>query len=188
MVYVSRGSNPGPLSGGTKVLLTACRKQTRGCAVRIASTATPLIVVCLNRMDKQIINKAIDTVFEIISDKEKVKALDDLQKRLGFENDFFSFSSFLDANEDRLINFLDWFFYNLSPDFQHPDSDFGGLVSYALYDAATPYIDGKPYDLKNKSGFESYLIRRWLRRDQQARRFLRLYNGWINQKRNAKKF
>lgn len=108
-------------------------------------------------MKKETIDKAIDAVFEIIADKEKVRALDDLQKRIGFENNFFSFSSFLDANEDRLVEFLDWFFFGLSRDFSHPESDLGGLVSYTLYDAATPYIDGRAYDLKSKDEFKSYV-------------------------------
>ena len=102
------------------------------------------------------LEKAVDAVFEIFADKEKVAKLNDFQKRLGFENDFFSFSSFLDANENRLTNFLDWYFFELLGDF-HPDGDLGGLVSYALYDAATPYIDGKPYNLKDKKDFEKYV-------------------------------
>lgn len=103
------------------------------------------------------LEKAVDAVFEIFADKEKVKLIDDLQKRLGFQNDFFSFSSFLDANETRLVNFLDWYFYGLLNDF-HPDGDFAGLASYALYDAATPYIDGKPYNLKDREEFMRFVL------------------------------
>lgn len=107
-------------------------------------------------MKQETIDKAIDCVFQIMEDHQKVKALDDFQSRLKFDNDFFSFSSFLNANESRLVNFLDWFFYDLLNDFD-PDGDFDGIVSYALYDAATPYIDGKPYNLKNKDEFKEYI-------------------------------
>lgn len=113
--------------------------------------------------ENEIINKAIDCVFEIVADRERVKKLDDLQSRLGFENMFFSFGSLLDANESRLVNFLDWYFYDLL-DEAHPDSDFGGLVSYTLYDAATPYIDGKPFNLKEKSEFTAYVYERLKRK------------------------
>jgi len=102
-----------------------------------------------------ITKKAIDCVFEILKDMEKVKKIDELQNRLGFTNDFFSFSSFLDANQDRLVNFLDWFFWPISA--MHPESDFGGLASYAIYDAATPYLDDKPYNLKERTDFEAYI-------------------------------
>ena len=103
------------------------------------------------------LEKAIDAVFDIFADKEKVAKLNDFQRRLGFKNEFFSFSSFLDANENRLTNFLDWYFFGLLNNF-HPDGDVGGLASYALYDAATPYIDGKPYNLKDKNDFEKYVL------------------------------
>lgn len=103
------------------------------------------------------LEKAVDAVFEIFSDKEKVKTMDDLQKRLGFPSYFFSFHSFLEANENRLVDFLDWYFYELLHDF-HPDGEFGGLVSYALYDAATPYIDGKPYNLKDREDFMRFVL------------------------------
>jgi len=103
----------------------------------------------------EITEKAIDAIFNIMADQEKVKRLDDFQHRLGFSSDFFSFSSFLDANQNRLVDFLDWYFYPISG--MNPTSDFGGLASYALYDAATPYIDGKPYNLKDKSEFKEYI-------------------------------
>ncbi len=99
---------------------------------------------------------AIDMVFEIIEDRERVKKMDDLQKRLGFKNMDFSFGAFLDANEDRLVKFLDWFFYPITG--MHPDNNVvGGLVSYTLYDAATPYLHGKPYNLKDKTDFLTYI-------------------------------
>lgn len=99
--------------------------------------------------------KAIDAIFQIMEDAEKVKKLDDLQRRLGFENDFFSFSSFLDANQRRLVYFLDWYFYDLTA--MHPDGEFGGIASYTLYDAAMPYLDNKAYNLKERSDFEAYI-------------------------------
>lgn len=106
-----------------------------------------------------VIEKAIDCVFEIMADRARVEKLDDLQKRIGFESMFFSFGAFLDCNESKLVNFLDWYFHELL-DEAHPESDFGGLVSYALYDAATPYIDGKPFNLKEKSEFKAYVEER----------------------------
>lgn len=99
---------------------------------------------------------AIDMVFEIIEDRERVEKIDDTQKRLGFENIFFSFGAFLDANENRLVKFLDWFFYPITG--MHPDNSAGGgLVSYTLYDAAIPYLNGKSYDLKDKADFTVYI-------------------------------
>lgn len=108
-------------------------------------------------MDKEIIDKAINAVFEIIKEREKANKLNDMQKNLNFNSDSFSFGSLLDINEDKFVNFLDWFFYGLSKAFEHPDDDVGGLVSYTLYDAATPYLDGKPYYLKDKNDFKNYV-------------------------------
>lgn len=105
-------------------------------------------------MDK-VTKKAISAIFEIMEDIEKAKKLDEYQSRLGFSGDFFSFSAFLDCNQNRLVDFLDCYFADLTG--MDPESDFGGLASYALYDAATPYIDGKPYNLKDKDDFEKYI-------------------------------
>ena len=101
--------------------------------------------------------KAIDAVFQIMENREKAKALDDFHASLGFENDNFSYHAFLETNEVALLEILNWYFYELLGTW-HPDAkDFYGLASYALYDAATPYIDGKPYYLKNKAEFERYI-------------------------------
>lgn len=99
--------------------------------------------------------KAIDAVFEIMADKEKARKLDDLQQRLGMGSDFFSFSSLLGFNEDRLVNLLDWFFYPITG--MYPDGDIGGTITYTLYDAAVPSLDGIPYNLKEKGEFEDYI-------------------------------
>lgn len=101
--------------------------------------------------------RAIDCVFEIMEDIEKSRKLDDLQKRLSFNSDFFSYSAFLNANQDRLVNFLDRYFYDLLGDFDPVNDMTGGLVTYTIYDAATPYIDGKPYNLKEKSEFIAFV-------------------------------
>ena len=100
----------------------------------------------------------IDNAFEVVADREKVNKIDALMKKIGFENDFFSFSSFLAANQNRLVCILDYYFYKLLGEQWNPTNDFGGgLVSYMLYDAATPFIDDVPYDIKNKKEFEEYV-------------------------------
>lgn len=104
--------------------------------------------------------KAIDAVFGIIEDKNKADKLGDLQNRLNITNDFVSFPSLFDFGNEKLIEFLDWYFYKLFPDF-HPKNDLGGgLASYCLYDAATPYIGEKIYNIKNKEEFEKYVTDR----------------------------
>lgn len=104
-------------------------------------------------MKQQIINKAIDCVFEIMEDHKKVKAMDDFQATLGFSNNLFSYAEFFEANEYKLVDFLDLFFYELTNSFD-PDEDQGGLASYAIYDETAEIVDGSnKYNLKNKEDF-----------------------------------
>ena len=110
----------------------------------------------------EVTQKAISAIFAIMEDIEKAKKLDGYMSRLGFGGDFFSFSSFLDCNQNRLVDFLDWYFADLTG--MDPDGDYGGLASYALYDAALPYIDGKPYNLKERDDFEKYISEILMRR------------------------
>lgn len=107
---------------------------------------------------KELTQKAIDAVFEITADAKKATDVDSFQNRLGLNSDFFSFSGLISFNQDKFVLFLDWYFHDLlGGDDWHPEGEFGGLVSYALYDAATPYINGKAYNLKEKAHFEAYV-------------------------------
>lgn len=102
---------------------------------------------------------AIDCVFDIVSDMETAAQIDKLISTTQFNTEFFSFRSLTSLNEFRLIGFLDEYFYSLLDQFNpNGENDFDqGIVSYTLYDAATPYIDDKPYFLKDKEQFKAYV-------------------------------
>lgn len=102
--------------------------------------------------------KAIEAVFDLIKQEDKANRLDSHMGQLDMPTDFFSFHAFISMNEGMIVRLLDWYFYEKYGDeVGHPDGDLGGLVSYALYDAATPYIGDRSYNLKCQEDFELYL-------------------------------
>ena len=104
-------------------------------------------------MSKEFTQRAIDALFKIKEGIEKADKLNKLQKELGFENDFFSFSAFLDINERVTLDLLDWYFYDLLKTC-HPAEDIGGgLATYTIYDAGAMEIDGEEFNLKDKDEF-----------------------------------
>ena len=59
---------------------------------------------------------------------------------------------------DKIIDISDWYFhFNFGCD--HPkEGDFGGIVSYAFYDAGCVHAKNEIYDLKNKDRFKDYIL------------------------------
>lgn len=104
-------------------------------------------------MDKLTI-QAINAVFAVKVKMENAEKLEKASRELNLKNDFINFSSMF--VEGMLIDFLDKYFASLLPEWEESDA-FDGLVSYALYDAAKPFIDEKAYDLTTKDGFINYV-------------------------------